>query len=355
MKKIIIIIIILLSTGCVDYKELNSLSYVTGMGIDYMNDEFVVTYEVMDNKKEGSGLVMQTFTVTGHGDTTYEAIIDATNKLSTTAYFSHTQIIILSEEIVSNHLSDITDFVMRNPKLNEEFLLVMTSDATPEEILNFSTEVNPSAAFYISTLINDNNYSKNSYINMPFAVFVQKIAENKEDPAISIINIDGDEIILEGLGIFNNDNYIKKTDTLYGNIYNSFVKSDTNIVLTSEYDDDIIEAITKFENSNIFVTETDINIELDVIVELKKKPQDADLNLNTTYAALEKSLTTELKNMIINFIKLTQENNSDLLGLSNIYYINYRKDNNNLWQHANINLDIDLSISRKGLITNVHN
>ena len=50
MKKIIILISILLLTGC-SYIELNKLAIVSALGIDYKDNKYEVTAQVMDIQK----------------------------------------------------------------------------------------------------------------------------------------------------------------------------------------------------------------------------------------------------------------------------------------------------------------
>ena len=55
MKKIILIITILLLTGCYNYTEINDLAFVSSIGIDYDVDseKFLVTYEILnDNNRK---------------------------------------------------------------------------------------------------------------------------------------------------------------------------------------------------------------------------------------------------------------------------------------------------------------
>ena len=55
MKKIIFIIgIVLLISGCYDYRELNDMSIVSGIGIDYVDNQYKVIFEkARNNKKTG--------------------------------------------------------------------------------------------------------------------------------------------------------------------------------------------------------------------------------------------------------------------------------------------------------------
>ena len=50
MKKIILLFILLFSlTGCFDYVEIDDLVIITGMLIDYKDNEFEITSQVIEN------------------------------------------------------------------------------------------------------------------------------------------------------------------------------------------------------------------------------------------------------------------------------------------------------------------
>ena len=52
MKKIIILIVLIfLTSGCYDNIELNNLAIITGLGIDYKDDNFYLTYEILNDIK----------------------------------------------------------------------------------------------------------------------------------------------------------------------------------------------------------------------------------------------------------------------------------------------------------------
>ena len=65
MKKIILIITLFFLTGCYDYKEINDLAIISAIGVDYQNDEYIITLEVLNDQtdkdnakiKEREGLI----------------------------------------------------------------------------------------------------------------------------------------------------------------------------------------------------------------------------------------------------------------------------------------------------------
>ena len=52
MKKIIIILICLLLYGCYDYTEINDLVIITGIILDYQNDKYILTSQVIENENK---------------------------------------------------------------------------------------------------------------------------------------------------------------------------------------------------------------------------------------------------------------------------------------------------------------
>ena len=48
MKKIILILIIFLCSGCLDYKEINSLGIISGIAIEKKDNNYETTYEVVN-------------------------------------------------------------------------------------------------------------------------------------------------------------------------------------------------------------------------------------------------------------------------------------------------------------------
>ena len=57
MKKIILLFILLLLTGCKDYTEINDLGIISGMIIDYKDNKYEITTEIkvfVPEKKEVS-------------------------------------------------------------------------------------------------------------------------------------------------------------------------------------------------------------------------------------------------------------------------------------------------------------
>ena len=60
MKKIIILICIFLLTGCSDYVEINDLALISGIAIDYEDNLYKLTTQIIENDKESKVVVLNT-------------------------------------------------------------------------------------------------------------------------------------------------------------------------------------------------------------------------------------------------------------------------------------------------------
>ena len=69
MKKLIILISIFLLTGCYDYIEIDDLAIISGIVLDYQNDKYNLTSQIIENDKE-----TKIKTITTEGNTIEECI-----------------------------------------------------------------------------------------------------------------------------------------------------------------------------------------------------------------------------------------------------------------------------------------
>ena len=60
MKKIILILLLLTLTGCKDYTEINDLAIVSGIIIDYVDNKYEITSELIINDKESELQILTT-------------------------------------------------------------------------------------------------------------------------------------------------------------------------------------------------------------------------------------------------------------------------------------------------------
>lgn len=130
MKKIVYLLIILLLTGCQNYRELNDLAIVTALSIDYNTEEeeYTILAQVINtaNKKESTSSENSSFTLYKSSASSLSSAIN-NNILSSPKkiYLNQIQVIIISKEILENHLDNTLDYILRNPEIRGEISVIL--------------------------------------------------------------------------------------------------------------------------------------------------------------------------------------------------------------------------------------
>ena len=138
MKKIILLIICLIITGCNDYAELNKLSIVTAAAIDKNKDNYEVTLLIANSpksnttSKEGEA---KTTVYKASGKTIAETIKKIDKKTPKQLYFSHINVIIISDEIGKEGFFKIADWLIRHPQTRNRFYLMQINDNKASDVL----------------------------------------------------------------------------------------------------------------------------------------------------------------------------------------------------------------------------
>ena len=120
----------------------------------------------------------------------------------------------------------------------------------------------------------------------------------------------------------------------------------------------------EYEKGNFTISinssKTDIKVDDNKItissnLEGKVIENNAEFILKDTdmYKKLNDEFGSLIEDAIKEFVQNLQKNKSDILGFQDIYYRNTRKDNHNLWQSAEIDVDVNLKINTKGFIFEV--
>lgn len=134
MKRCMIVLAILFLSailgGCYDYKEVNHLSMVSGIAIDY--SEILNEYSVVIQTLHFSGSATNTdaspLSVEGKGTTIYQAVDEAEKKIGKTLFISQANVIIIGENAAKNGIFPIIDWLLRNEDPSYYIYLLVASD-----------------------------------------------------------------------------------------------------------------------------------------------------------------------------------------------------------------------------------
>ena len=357
MKKYILLIItIFLCTSCFNYVEINNLVLITGIGIDYKNNNYILSVEALYQNKENSesnfdwGVIKE---VTG--SSLSDAFNNLSLKLEKKPYYSHLKVVVISESVAKKHINDLFDFFLRNNNMRNVFSLVVADSQSPEEILSSSNKYYPVVSEEIRELLENNVITKNINKNLYFKNIANNYLSHKKDIYLFMIKKANDNIVISKIMTFsgkNFSNYI--TDNLL-NTFSIVSNKSPNVLIKHECDNNKYITIDVYKNnvkyilyknslhviSNISgeIVENNCNINLENIEEYK--------NISNVF----KSIINEHYDEFFNYIKI---NNSDIVGINKMYLNKYRKKDSNYLKNVNIIFKTNIELNKKGLIFEVN-
>lgn len=354
MKKILIIILtLLLCTGCFDYKEINDLAIINAIGVDYENDEYVITLEILNDQIDKDSSKITSYTKVGHGKNLTSAIENAADKLSKQLIFNHIKLMILSKSIIEEKFENIIDLFLRNTYFRENFYVISATKNKPETLLNHTTNEAPIASTAITDTLESIRYSSNTNVLKKFDEIVEEVITYGIDTCFSNITLKDNEFIVDGMSIFNNYSYKSNLSNEYVKIYNLLTDNFDRPTYTINYDN--LSFTTAINNGKI---NTEIkNGTINVTGNLMGRIIDNDPKYNIrdpkNLEKIDNDFTNLLNKKISEFIKVLQDNKSDILGITRNYYKKTRTKDKDYWLKLDIKSNIKFNINKKGLIYDV--
>ena len=354
MKKILIIILtLLLCTGCFDYKEINDLAIINAIGVDYENDEYVITLEILNDQIDKDSSKITSYTKVGHGKNLTSAIENAADKLSKQLIFNHIKLMILSKSIIEEKFENIIDLFLRNTYFRENFYVISATKNKPETLLNHTTNEAPIASTAITDTLESILYSSNTNILKKFDEMVEEVITYGIDTCFSNITLKDNEFIVDGMSIFNNYSYKSNLSNEYVKIYNLLTDNFDRPTYTINYDN--LSFTTAINNGkiNTEIKSGTINITGNLMGRIIDNDPKYNIRDPKNLERIDNDFTNLLNKKIPEFIKVLQDNNSDILGITRNYYKKTRTKDKDYWLKLDIKSNIKFNINKKGLIYDV--
>ena len=358
MKRIKFLILLLpLLSGCYNYRELNELGITTAVSIDYKDNNFYVIAEVINPIKQqdasssnNSPFVNYNSSSSSLQDAFRKIVLESPRQL----YAAQLEIIVLSEEVVNNHLEEVLEYFARDPEARTEIKIIVakTEDSTKAITLQTlltslsSSNIIKSLDLQSKVLGMDYPVTLNELLNMYIDPYLEvvlpsmtlygnyEIGDEKENITTSspkaIVKIDGSTITKDNkiLG------YLDLEESKILNLINGKLKE--TIIKMNYYDGYII-----FEPNRIKVSrELDIKnniIKINISGYSKTKEIQSNINLKDPKEVekLNKALNMELEKKITDtFNSIREKYGTDVFGFQELYYrTNYKyfKENCTNW------------------------
>ena len=124
MKKILLILILII-TGCSKYTDLKDLTIIKSIGIEY-NDNYTIYAQIYDEIKKDADPKTKVINVSGK--TLKESFNNLKNKVNKKIFLSHIDLLILDTNLDKNKYKDIIDYFIKDNELRNDFLTISSND-----------------------------------------------------------------------------------------------------------------------------------------------------------------------------------------------------------------------------------
>ena len=116
MKKLLLILLII-TTGCIKYTDLNNLSIIKNIGISYQNNNYTIYAKIFDEVKKDNK--PKTKIIKANGKSITEAFNNMKALSNKEIFLSHIDLLILDPNLNDDNYKLIIDFALNNNLRND--------------------------------------------------------------------------------------------------------------------------------------------------------------------------------------------------------------------------------------------
>ena len=378
MKKFVLIVItlfiLLISSGCYNYKEINDMAIVSSIGIDKdnKNDKYIVSAQIMNSKESENSEDSQITVYTKEGDTVHEALRNITLKSPRKLYGNHLSKIVLSEEVAKEGIDNILDTFNRVTEVRNEFIITIVKEDKASDVLKVLTTTESIPAEYVKLSLKIADKTSGLTYATKLDEFISLYLKKGIDPVVPVLKIDKKEkkgttinnitttnpiskIVIEDLAVTNKgklETYLKNEEVIGYNFLRNQIQK---MIIPVKCDDEnnyasisILKNKTKSsaeKKDNKYIINFNINSEA-IITEYNCRK---DLTDEKVIKELEKETKKKIKRYIKKSLNKQKETKGKFLGLERIIYLDYPKYKN---EDYSVEYNVNVNLVRKGEIRN---
>lgn len=361
----------LLICGCWSRKELETLAFVTTVGIDKAEEpgKIEVTLQMVDTTKirppgggGGGGEEKPVLNMKKTGLTLFEAIRKFNYESTRRPFFPHCQAVIYGEEIAREGVGKYIDFIDRDPELRRN-LYVLVAKGEASKIL----EGQPPLEYTVGVSINrvlDKYSTTSQIIPIDLQEFIERLMSKTTAPVAPIVLVNKEKnISVTGTAVFKEDKMVgeltpRETRGLLW-VLNKAKGGIIAIQLPHANENISIEVI----NSQCKIIPEIKDNKLKVTVEIREEGNLGELNSPHDFANekgwdnIEKLTAGVIHGEVLAAFKKAQEFNADIFGFGEAFYRKYpavwreiKDDWDKHFANLELTIKVESNIRESGLV-----
>ncbi|MGG3469790.1 Ger(x)C family spore germination protein [Neobacillus pocheonensis] len=318
-------------TGCWDYKVLKDMSYVSSVGIDYVDNQFVVYTQMVDfasvGKVEGSSSEEASSNIwvgKATGSTFLLAWNNLYNSIQQKVHIGQVSSVVFTQKAMQMHLNQTIDMFERSEARLTPW--IFTTEEPMDDLFSI-TPMFPSSPLFTKLNSPESNYKQHSMIRpLKFLEFVALYSEPSTSIIVPTLSIDKNnwkqkkkkmpEMTINGAIIYHTKKKPRwmSKDDLLGLRWLEEKTNRTPLALNDDNGD--IKAILNFEHPNVRV-KPELSAKGDPVYNLHIKVQGelTQLNIPMTSKKLKAEAEARIKAEIRSTYTAGLKNNVDVYHL----------------------------------------
>ena len=201
--------------GCWNYREIDMMAAIAGIGIDKGEDErYKLTVEIAEFVGERQSVPVGR-TITIEGETIFDAARNGIALLGEKLYWSHAKVLILSERVAGEGVTPILDWFSRDSETREDINILIAKGSTPKDILEGKGGNSGVKSFEMGTMMrNQRNLSKAPKVEVwQFVNNLQAKGIVATSPSVYLEEVNGKRIPkISGTAVFKKDQLLGYLD-----------------------------------------------------------------------------------------------------------------------------------------------
>lgn len=392
-KIFILIVAMFLFNGLANSRELNDLAILSSMGIELDEDgNYLITVQILNTKKPDSSSGNSSSGESGtsnvtvfksNSSTIHGALRDIVLQSSKKIYIAHMELLLVSEEVAKTDMFDILDFFIRDNENSNNFILAVTKDTTPKEVLEILTPLETNPTQSIKNTIKATYKNKGTTIDNILTENIQIMLKPGMNMVAASVGIDGEvkkeegsdninssassaKVIAKELAYFDKKSlmgYLTEEEGLYYNLGLDDLKSGMLNMGTKE--DGYVVEILNAKSSSTPRVENDkyiIDFNFDLSCAITEISREKKIETFDEEVIIQKEIEERIKNGFESFAnKCKNEYESDLIGFGNIYYKRLNKEYEKLMakygddylRHIDINTNVKVKLVNEGSVMSI--
>ncbi|WP_226529442.1 Ger(x)C family spore germination protein [Metabacillus niabensis] len=382
-KLLIIICMLLLTTGCWSKKDLNELAIVTAIGIDKTEDGYSVSIQVL-NPSELAGNTSSGRTEVVRFVKSGKTVFEALRKLSTDTprriYLAHLREVVFGEELAREGIGKALDFISRDHEMRTDFYITVAKGSTAADILNIQTAIEKVPANKLFNALENSESVWAAAKTVKLDELINSIVSKGKEPVLTGIYYYGDAEVgsnienvhnvspetglrIDYLAVFKKDKLIGWLNMNESKGFNYITDNIKNTVVTIEQEDGNITIETLRSKTKVKGKMEKGKPVIDITVTPEGNIADVessiDLSKPETIDKLEKKYADNIKEKVQTSVQEVQEDfQSDIFGFGEVIH----REDPRAWKglednwdehftNLNVNVHVKTEIRRLGTIT----